>query len=220
MIKVINKYLLKIFPLLFGIIIGYFVIGKYIKEDIINDYSVELYRANIDLQCDGAKANLVEAVDNYIQDCAPMSCLSGLKIVEASDEYNIDIIFILAQGEIESHFGTRGVAFKTNSVFNVFSYDGVSAAHINKSGRGYKHPDDSVIPYLKLLKTHYLVNGKAEEDMFNKFINSAGKRYASDPNYESKLFNKYTKIKSDTTYNIYPLCKKYNKYKILTGRSI
>lgn len=216
----VRKGLLTAYPILFGIIIGYFVIGKYIKNDEQENYSVELYRANIELQYEGAKANLVNAVDKYIQNSAPVSCLSALKLVEAADQYNIDIIFILAQGEMESHFGTRGVAFKTNSVFNVFSYDGVSASHINKSGRGYKHPDDSIVPYLKLLKNNYLVNGKTEEDMFSKFVNSSGKRYASDPNYESKLFTKYMKIKSDTTYNINELYTNYRKYKILTGRDI
>ena len=50
----------------------------------------------------------------------------GKKIKESVEEcerYNIDIIFTLVQGEIESHFGTKGLGAKINNVFNVGVFD-------------------------------------------------------------------------------------------------
>lgn len=140
-------------------------------------------------------------VDNYIKSIAPISKLSGKDIVEKCLEYNIDIIFVLAQGQIESHYGTTGTARKTNSVFNVGAYDGHSANKQNKNGFGFNDPNDSIEPYLILLTNEYLVNGKTEYDLMNNYINYLGMRYASNNNYERMLKSIYNKIKKTT--NIY-----------------
>lgn len=142
-------------------------------------------------------------VDNYIKSIAPTSKLSGKDIVEKCFEYNIDIIFVLAQGQIESHYGTTGTARKTNSVFNVGAYDGHSANKQNKNGFGFNDPNDSIEPYLILLTNEYLVNGKTEYDLMNNYVNYLGMRYASDNNYERMLKSIYNKIKKIT--NIYDL---------------
>ena len=63
-----------------------------------------------ELKLQGLKYDLVEAVDNYIQYVGPGSCLNGLVLVEAYELYNVDLKFALAQGHIESHFGTKGIA--------------------------------------------------------------------------------------------------------------
>lgn len=142
-------------------------------------------------------------VDNYIKSIAPTSKLSGKDIVEKCLEYNIDIAFVLAQGQIESHYGTTGTARKTNSVFNVGAYDGHSANKQNKNGFGFNNPNDSIEPYLILLANEYLVNGKTEYDLMNNYINYLGMRYASNNNYERMLKSIYNKIKKTT--NIYDL---------------
>lgn len=142
-------------------------------------------------------------VDNYIKSIAPTSKLSGKDIVEKCLEYNIDIAFVLAQGQIESHYGTTGTARKTNSVFNVGAYDGHSANKQNKNGFGFNNPNDSIEPYLILLTNEYLVNGKTEYDLMNNYINYLGMRYASNNNYERMLKSIYNKIKKTT--NIYDL---------------
>ena len=162
------------------------------------------------LRLQNLKYDLVEAVDNYIQYVGPGSCLNGLVLVEACELYDVDLKFVLAQGHIESHFGTKGIAAKTNSVFNVGSWDGVSAEHINMSGKGYIHPDRSVEPYLEKLKTTYLV-GKSEKDMFKNFVNRKGQRYASNPNYEHQLKRVYDNI--DTVCNISDIYNEYKLYK-------
>jgi len=142
-------------------------------------------------------------VDNYIKSIAPTSKLSGKDIVEKCLEYNIDIAFVLAQGQIESHYGTTGTARKTNSVFNVGAYDGHSANKQNKNGFGFNNPNDSIEPYLILLTNEYLVNGKTEYDLMNNYINYLCMRYASNKNYERMLKSVYNKIKKTT--NIYDL---------------
>lgn len=168
-----------------------------------------------ELKLQNLKYELVEKVDNYIQYIAPGSYLNGLVLVEACESYNFDLKFALAQGHIESHFGTKGIAAKTNSVFNIGSWDGVSADQINKSGKGYSHPDKSVIPYLEKLRTSYLV-GKTEKDLFKKFINNKGQRYASNPNYEHQLKRIYDNI--DSICDVGNAYNEYKQYKMFLNK--
>ena len=122
-------------------------------------------------------------------------------------EYNVDIAFVLAQGQIESHFGTAGTARKTNSIFNVGAYDGYSAAKQRANGFGFSHPNESVEPYLILLTNNYLVNGKTINDLMHVYVNHLGMRYASDTRYECMLRSVYNKINSKTNIN-----SLYNEY--------
>ena len=195
------------------IALGTLILCAVVFHYTLKDYNYDVYRNSNELHLQAAKCAIVDEVDKYIHTIAPNSCLNALPLVEACEEYDVDIIFVLAQGQIESHYGTKGVAAKTNSVFNVYSYDGVSADEINKAGRGYKHPDFSVEPYLKLLKTRYLVD-KTERDMFHKFVDIDGRRYASAADYEKKLMNTYISIDSTTSLNI--LYEEYRKYKLIT----
>lgn len=187
------------------VVFGIFGIIKTIEtlsRDRYRHYtSFEVYQETNKLIYDSIKLSLVDKVDNYIADVAKTSALNGLVIVNNCLEYDIDICFVLAQGEQESHFGTKGIARKTNSVFNVFAFDGHDYNSINKDGK-YSHPNDCVEPYLKLLKRDYLVDGKTEYDMFKKYVNKTGKRYASDPEYEKTLFDKFNKIRNNTDIDI------------------
>lgn len=192
----------------------FYVCGYRFTNRSYIPYSLEIQHKKNILHTQQVKYNLVEEIEKYISKTAPSSSLNALALVDACDEYNVDIIFVLAQGQIESHYGTKGVAAKTNSVFNVYSFDGVSAEQILASGKGYKHPDHSVRPYLELLITRYFVKGKTERDMFDKFINSDGKRYASAENYEQALMNTYMKIIGET--KIDSLQSEYRKYKIIS----
>lgn len=213
-----NKYTIEII-LLISILIFLSSWMMKIAYDISNSssnipYSLTIRHKENILHLEQAKYNLIEEIDKYIHSVAPSSCLNGLTIVEACDEYDMDIMFVLAQGQIESHYGTRGIAAKTNSVFNVHSFDGVSANEILRSGKGYKHPDFSVRPYLSLLQKNYLVDGKTERDMFRKFVDKNGHRYASANDYEKQLYNTYLRI--DSLTNINYCIQEYRKYKIIT----
>lgn len=149
------------------------------------------------------KQLLINEVNSYIKTIAPTSKLTGECIVDKCLYYNIDIAFVLAQGQIESHYGTAGTAKNTNSVFNIGAYDGHSANKQRKNGFGFDYPDDSVEPYLKVLINDYLVNGKTEYDLMSNYVNYLNMRYASNKNYERMLKSVYNKIKKAT--NIYDL---------------
>ena len=139
------------------------------------------------------KSVLCDEVQNYITSVAPSSNLRGYAIVEECVHYDVDICFVLAQAELESHFATKGIGGKLNNVFNVGVYDDHSYSEIAKKYK-YDYPNQSIRPYLKLLTESYLVN-KTEDELLYDFVNIQGNRYASDPNYERKLKEKIGYIK-------------------------
>lgn len=147
------------------------------------------------------KVALINEVQNYITQIAPTSNLRGYALVEECEKYNIDICFVLAQGEIESHFGTKGIASKLNSVFNVGIYDGKTAEEIDNKYK-FDYPNESIEPYLKLLVDRYLIN-KTEGDLMKKFVDKDGKRYASNPNYEIMITERYKFISENTKIQEY-----------------
>ena len=184
--------------------------------NMTRNHTLNVYRERLELNYYGVKDTLVSAVDAYIQNIAPESCLNGLTVVNECEKHEIDLVFVLAQGKVESHFATKGIASKTHSVFNVYSYDGKSAEEIIRRGRGYSHPDESIVPYIRLLKKNYLNDGKTEMDLLDKFINKDGNRYATDKNYESKLLSTYKEIQDSTDINV--LWEKLLKYKMLSRK--
>ena len=147
------------------------------------------------------KKKLVKSVDEYINTNFPKSKLSGEAIVNVCERYDFDICFALAQAEIESHLGTVGLAARTNSPWNVCAYDGKNVSQIAKYGGKYSHPNHSIEPYIKLVKDQYLGDHKTINDLMRKYVNLNGKRYASNPNYEKKLLQKYRSIRNDTKIN-------------------
>lgn len=147
------------------------------------------------------KVALINEVQNYITQVAPTSNLRGYAVVEECEKYNIDICFVLAQGEMESHFGTKGIASRLNSVFNVGIYDGKTTEEIDNKYK-FDYPNESIEPYLKLLINRYLIN-KTEEDLMKKFVDKDGKRYASNPNYEIMITERYKFISENTKIQEY-----------------
>ena len=158
-----------------------------------------------------AKEIIISMIDSYMHDIAPSNKLDAEKLFVLCEKYNIDIVFVMAQAQIESHFGTTGTAAKTNSVFNVGAYNGHSAATQISRGYGYRDPNDSIEPYLILLTKNYLVNGKTTNDLMNNFVNKYGKRYASNPNYERFIKAVYNKINKSTGLTSYFETYKYYK---------
>ena len=148
-------------------------------------------------------AKLITEVDTYIQNISSASQLEGKMVVDMCLKHEVDIIFVLAQGQIESHYGTAGTAKKTNSVFNVGAYDGTSSRTQIKGGYGFEHPNDSVEPYLILLKNNYLVNGTCTDSLMRNFVNKNGQRYATYTGYEQALRSVYNKINKTTNIKHY-----------------
>lgn len=171
-------------------------------------YVRDAYAERLESKFYAAREALVIEVENYIKEYAPASALSALTLVNLCGEYGVDVRLPLAQGHIESHFGTKGTAAKTNSVWNVGAFDGYSADKQIRKGYGFKHPDYSIEPYLKLLTTRYLIEGKTEEELLDNFVDINGNRYASCEEYESKLRCKWNKMASiSEKYDIYKMYK-------------
>lgn len=156
----------------------------------------------------GVKSDLVDLTQHYIDSVAPNSGLRALILVENCEKYGIPVTFTLAQGEIESHFGTKGLAFRTNSVWNVGAYDGHDYSSISHK---FSNPNDSVIPYLDLLTNNYLP-GKTVEDLLDSYTDINGNRYASDKYYETKLKDKIKYITDN--YRIDEIQERLNYYKV------
>lgn len=161
------------------------------------------------------KCKLVKEVQTYIDRVASTSNLKGYAIVDECEKYGINICFVLAQGEIESHFGTKGLGGKFNNVFNINVHDKVKGESDMNKKYIYKYPNESIKPYLKLLVDNYLVD-KLETDLLNKYVNKNGLRYATDPDYEAKLRGKYNFIVENT--NISQLQAQLRNYAIKCNR--
>jgi hypothetical protein len=185
------------------------------KQHFEKNYVFEVYRQNLELDYYGAKDTLVDAIDSYIREIAPASVMNGLAFVNNCDEYNMDLFFVVAQAQVESSFATTGLGQKMNSAFNVKAYDGKGSKHMDK----HSHPDESIEPYIKLLKNDYLYDvstgeTKTEMDLMNNYVNFEGKRYATNPEYERMMLSTYKKLTE--RYGI--LYDDYLKYKTLTGK--
>lgn len=177
------------------------------NENIGYDTATEYIR-ELQISYQGVKSDLVDLTQRYIDSVAPNSGLRALILVENCEKYGIPISFTLAQGEIESHFGTTGLAYRTNSVWNVGAFDNYS---INDIKHKFYNPNDSVLPYLELLVNNYLPS-KTVEDLLESFVDINGNRYASDKHYEAKLSNKYKYIIDN--YRIDELQERLNYYKV------
>lgn len=161
------------------------------------------------------KINLTREVQAYIDKVAPTSNVRGYAIVDECEKYNIDICFVLAQAEIESHFGTKGLGSKFNNVFNVDVHDKVKGKKDMNKKYIYQYPNESIEPYLQLLTNKYLIN-KLESDLLVKYVDIYGSRYATDVDYEAKLRSKYNSIVDNT--NIAKLQEMLRNYAIKCNR--
>lgn len=178
------------------------------KEENVGYDTATEYIRELQISYQGVKSDLVDLTQHYIDSVAPNSGLRALVLVENCEKYGIPISFTLAQGEIESHFGTTGLAYRTNSVWNVGAFDGYT---INDIQHKFNNPNDSVRPYLELLVNNYLPS-KTVEDLLESFVDINGNRYASDKHYEAKLSNKYKYIMDN--YRIDELQERLNYYKV------
>lgn len=151
-------------------------------------------------------SELIFAVSEYIIMHDNASQLNAKLLVSLSDLYDINLTFILAQAHLESRFGSLGLAKRTNSVFNVGTYDDGRILY------SYNDPNESIEPYLKLLKQNYL-NNKSEDDLLEEFIDYKGDRYASNTRYEKDLSKMIQNIKNQTTIDsLIQLRKNINIY--------
>lgn len=150
---------------------------------------------------------LVNEVELYMKSVAPTTKLDANTLVTMCKKYNMDVVFVLAQGILESHLGTKGIAAQTNSVWNVGTYDNGIILYT------YQDPNESIEPYLKLLRERYLIKISHRGDTISReitnliqdrgFINLEGKRYASSTIYENSLRNLMIKVNMESSISLY-----------------
>lgn len=143
--------------------------------------------------------DLIIEVDNYINTSAPGAELDSRTLVALCLQYNMDIPFVLAQGVLESHLGTKGKAVQTNSVWNVGAYDDGTIKH------RYENVNESIEPYLLLIQEKYLGGKKELKDLVRDggFKTLKGHRYASSTVYESRMRTYITYINLNTSISMY-----------------
>ncbi len=157
--------------------------AKAAKRDLIKN-EIELIRKQ-----------LISEVDNVV---ISNSKMSPAVIVDLCIKHDFDITLLLAQAKVESCYGTKGRAIRTNSVFGVGAYDnGVNRCY-------YKNVNDSIEPYILLVKTDYL-RDKTVDELLRHYVNYDNKRYASNIRYEKIVTKVRNRIINDT--NIYNLQK-------------
>ena len=199
-----------------GIFFGVISFGVHIldvtkeKHYFKKNYVFDVYREILELDYYRSKDALVDVVDSYIKEVAPSSVMNGIAFVNKCDEYNMNLFFVIAQAQVESSFATKGLGQKMNSAFNVKAYDGKGSKYMDK----YDHPDDSIEPYIILVKKNYMGDSKTEMDLMNNYVNFEGKRYATNPDYEEMMLSTYKKLinRYDKVYD------EYLKYKTLSGK--
>lgn len=147
---------------------------------------------------DSIRTELIIEVDKYIKVKGPETRLTAESLVAACEHHEFDLVFAIAQAQIESTLGTKGKAAKTNSVWNVNQNDGRSVATMNKLGFSFTHPDQSIEPYIMLVKTKYLGEKRTYNDLMKNYVDVHGRRYASARDYERKLRNTYDYIVTKT----------------------
>ena len=202
--------------IILGLFFGLISLGVYMfisvreRHYTEKNYVFEVYRENLELDYYRSKDVLVDVVDSYIKEVAPSSIMNGITFVNKCDEYNMNLFFVMAQAQVESAFATKGLGQKMNSAFNVKAYDGKGSKYMDK----YHHPDESIEPYIVLIKNDYMGDSKTEMDLMDNYVNFEGKRYATNPDYEAMMLSTYKKLidRYDKVYD------EYLKYKTLSGK--
>lgn len=158
---------------------------NYIKQEVGVEQQVNTLR---DKKIEDVTKYIAQALKNQNMSIENLQ-LSPEKIVDVCQKNNFDLPLLLAQAHLESCFGMTNRARKTNSVWSVGSYDS------GKNACTYPTQDDSIQPYINLMKAKYL-NDKSIDELLSPggFVNDLGMRYASDKNYENKVKSIRNKI--------------------------
>ena len=183
-----KKVITIILLLSFFIILNPNIVGNAISSNNIK-IEKEVNLPNI-LSMDSIKLieiQLINSIQIYIKQHAPNSKLDPNILLYTCAETKFDIILAMSQAHIESHYGTKGIASRTNSVFNVGTYDDGTILY------RYISPSHSIKPYVVLMNKNYLRN-KTAVDLLkpSAFVDYRGYRYASFKYYEYRVNKVFT----------------------------
>lgn len=171
-------------------------------SNLDNSFNNEMSVINEDIKIANikrnAKQNLISEVDSFMKSYSPDNKIDPELLVDLCNQYEMQISFVLSQGLLESHFGTKGKAAQTNSVFNVGTYDDGTILYT------YNNPNKSIEPYLRLLKNKYLIDKEVKDLIKDKgYVNKDGHRFASYEQYEKHLRKFMLDIEMNTQISFY-----------------
>lgn len=157
------------------------------------------------IQADTIHDQKVEACKNYMEwamknqgyDWSSTN-LSPEMLVNACEQNNFDLAFTMAVANLESCFGCTPRSKKENSVFSVGAYDN------GKNVCSYANQNESIVPFINLIKNDYLTDKKTINDLLEpgQFVNYIGLRYAKNQKYENQIKNIMNRI-----ITMYPILK-------------
>lgn len=161
------------------------------KHQLAQLVNTEMAQDSTETQNDSIHQQKIEACKAYMElamknqgyDWSTTN-LTPEAIVDICEENNFSIPFTMAIANLESCFGQTPRSKRTNSVFSVGSYDN------GKNVCTYSTPDESIAPFINLIKKDYLQDGeKTLDDLLvtNQFVNMNGHRYAKNPQYEGQI---------------------------------
>ena len=163
-------------------------VEKHQLEQMVN---TEMVQNSTETQNDSIHQQKIEACKAYMEWAMKnqgydwsTTKLTPEAIVDICEENNFSIPFTMAIANLESCFGQTPRSKRTNSVFSVGSYDN------GKNVCTYSTPDESIAPFINLIKKDYLQDGeKTLDDLLvtNQFVNMNGHRYAKNPQYEGQI---------------------------------
>lgn len=177
-----------------------------VQDEVYGDCPVEKEEYVEEVR-DKIYESLQMEVESYIKRVAPTSGINSTYLTQKCLEYNMDIVFVLAQGVLESNLGTKGKAAFTNSVWNVGTYDNGEVKYT------YSDPNESIIPYMELVTKKYLINITSRGDTIYKdlhllvrdrgYKNYNGSRFATDVGYENSMRKHIVEINMQTSISFY-----------------
>lgn len=132
---------------------------------------------------DSLRNLMIDEVQTLIYKNAPKAHKDiATLLVDNGLQHDIDIVFMMAQAQYETSFGTAG-AGRPSSRYSLFGVDG-----------RFKNYEDAINKYIILLKEKYLIKGKTEQHLMRNYTNVNGHRYASNTKYESNLKGYYDNL--------------------------
>lgn len=145
-----------------------------------------IFYGDVDVKKDSIKTMLINSVYNYIAEFAPsMAPKVANDMVEVSLDKDFNICFMLAQAQIETHFGRYGSGQTRKSIFGANGRFGSYRECIEK--------------YVDLVQNKYLGPEKTEQHLLQNYVTvRGGYRYAGNKNYEPELKNVYNQILAKT----------------------
>ena len=183
-----NKLLIKIAPIIILIVC---------MNIIINTNNIDSSTANM---LKTKKFDMTDSILSYAKNCDIYlgreifkgTPLTGNILAKAAYEtYKetgilVPYELVLSQAQTESHMGLKGLSKNTNP-FNVGEWDGKTVRTFNTTYEG-------TLAYYKLITNDY-IKYRSIDELRKSFTNKNGHRYASDPDYEKKIFRQFDFIK-------------------------